>query len=63
MQSKVFRANREMDLVKIKSIFPWRHSSIISLNWSRFLVRTPEMPSSAKIPANSQPSWLVIFSV
>ena len=43
-QSRVFLANRLMDLVMIMSIFPAMHSSIIRLNSSRFFVLVPEMP-------------------
>ena len=46
-QSRVFRANRLMDLVIIISILPALQSSIMRLNSSRFLVLVPEMPSSA----------------
>ncbi len=35
-QSRVFRANRLMDLVMIMSMFPAMHSSIMRLNSSRF---------------------------
>ena len=63
IQSSVLRANREIDFVRIRSIFFFLHSSIISLNCSRFLVLTPLIPSSAKIPASCQPSWCVILSV
>ena len=47
--STVFRAKRDIDLVRIRSIFRFRHSLIISINSSRFLSCVPEIPSSAKI--------------
>ena len=51
-----FRDWLKMDFVRMRSIFFFRHSSIILLNCSLFLVLTPEIPSSAKIPANCHPS-------
>ena len=63
MQSSVFRANREMDLVRIMSIFRRLHSAIISLNCALFRVLTPEIPSSAKIPASSHSGLPQIFCV
>lgn len=44
--STVFRAKRLTDLVRMRSIFPARASSIILLKPSRFLVFVPVMPSS-----------------
>ena len=63
MLSKVLRAKRDMDFVRIKSIFPFLHCAIMARKSSRFFVCTPEIPSSAKIPASVHPSWLCIFSV
>ena len=44
--STVFRAKRLTDLVRMRSIFPARASSIILLKPSRFLVFVPVIPSS-----------------
>ena len=46
-QSRVFRANREMDLTTILSILPFRQSAIRRLKSSRLSIRVPVRPSSA----------------
>ena len=51
MVSRVFLANLEIDLVRIKSIFFFLHLRIIRLKSSLFFVEVPVMPSSAKMPA------------
>ena len=61
--SSVFLANREMDFVRIRSIFFWRHLRIIRLKSSRFLVDVPEIPSSAKMPAIVHSGLVMILSV
>ena len=55
----VLRANRLMDLVRIRSIFPARQSESIcrNLGLSPFV---PVYASSAYTPAYSQPGWLWI---
>ena len=50
-QLSKFEGGDKMDILA-----PLGHGSIILLNCSLFLVRTPEIPSSAKIPASCQPS-------
>ena len=48
---------------RIRSIFRFRHSLIISINSSRFLSCVPEIPSSAKIFTIFHLGFLLIFSV
>ena len=45
--STVFRAKRDTDFVRIRSILPFSQSLIISLNRSRFETTVPVIPSSA----------------
>ena len=54
-RSTVLRANREIDLVKIRSIPPAR--ALVSMAWNsvRLAVWVPEMPQSANTPANTHP--------
>ncbi len=52
--STVLRANRLMDLVTIRSIFPPSASSIVWLKPVRYLVEVPECHSSEYSPANCQ---------
>ena len=54
--SNVLRQNRETDLVMTRSILPFSASRIILLNWVRFLVEVPMMPSSAYSRTIVQPS-------
>ena len=58
----VFRAKRVIDLVITRSIFPFRQSSSKRINSGR-LSFVPVIPSSAYTPANSQPTWLLIYSL
>ncbi len=53
--SSVFRAKREIDFVRMRSIFPFSASSTIRLNWSRFVLHVPEIPSS------EYPSYPALF--
>ena len=53
-RSTVLRAKREIDLVRIRSIAPFRARASISWNWGRCVV-VPEIPESANTPANVQP--------
>ena len=46
-QSFVFRAKREIDLTRMRSIFPLRQSAIMRLKSSRLSTEVPVMPESA----------------
>ena len=59
-QSTVFLANRDMDLVKIKSISPASASSIIFKKPFLFLIEVPVIPSSEYKPTNSQSGFVLI---
>ena len=61
--STVFRAKRERDLVRIRSMRPRLQAAIIRLNSVRFFMLVPVMPLSAKIPAISQSGFSPIFWV
>ena len=62
-QSRVLRANRDMDLTSTLSIFPFRQSVSSRLRSSRLSIRVPVIPSSAYTSTSSQPSWFWIMSV
>ncbi|NBH80687.1 hypothetical protein D3Z52_21590 [Clostridiaceae bacterium] len=62
-ESTVFRAKRERDLVRIRSILPRLQAVIIFLNSTRFFMLVPVIPLSAKIPAISQSGFSPIFWV
>ncbi len=61
--STVFRANREMDFVMIRSIFPAMASATIWLKPSRFFVLVAEMPSSVNTFTNSHSSFDWMYRV
>ena len=58
--SAVLRAKRLIDFVITRSTRPSSQAAIMSMKPLRFLVPVPEIPSSAKMPASSQPG---VFSI
>ena len=62
MQSTVFLARRETDLVMIRSIFPALLSASIWFSSTRCFVEVPEIPLSAQISPQGQMSEAVIMN-
>ena len=62
-QSLVFRAKRDTDFTRMRSILPFRQSRIMRLKSSRWSIRVPVSPSSAYTSTSSQPSCWAISSV
>ena len=59
----VFRANRDSDFVRIRSILPSNASFTMRLKLSRLRMDKPETPSSVYIPAKTQSGCCRIYSV